>query len=106
MKRLVLIRESSQGEGILATVAAHLGMDPNGYKKSLFTRHSKMKTTTIQALAELESKGSGLRFEVALSSSSSPSSLMSASSSYFSLSLHKREVEPLIVEEVGPHSRT
>jgi hypothetical protein len=48
-------------------------MDPSGYKKSLFTRHPKMKTTTIQALAELESKGSGLRFEMALSSSS-PSS--------------------------------
>ena len=32
MKRLVLIRESSQGEGILSIVAAHLSMDPNGYK--------------------------------------------------------------------------
>jgi hypothetical protein len=51
---------------ILSIVAAHLGMDPNGYKKSLSTRHPKMKTTTIQTLAELESKGSGLRFEMAL----------------------------------------
>ena len=44
--------------------ATHLGIDPSGYKKSLFRKHSKMKTVTIRTLAELESEGSGLHFEV------------------------------------------
>ena len=35
---------------------------PNGYKNSLFMLHSILKTTTIQTLTELESKGHGLRF--------------------------------------------